>query len=487
MIGIARRRPTFGLLSFPFCAWLALALPAAHAESPGFSWSSYLGGNDYEYGLAIAVDGSGNVYAAGDTFSAGWVSGGFNTAQSGDWDGFVVKLSGAGAHLWSTYLGGSGEDNASSIAVDTFGNVYIAGYTASSGWVSGGFATNYGGGPDDAYVAKLSPDGAHLWSTYLGGGGDDVGNAVKTDGAGNVYLAGSTDSNMTNPGGLISGGYDASFGGVGDGFLVKLSGAGAHLWSTYLGGDGDESAFGLAVDSADYVYITGWTDAPGWIVGGFDVSFNGGDSDGFLVKLSGAGAHQWSTFLGGANSDNGDGVAVDPLGNVYVCGLTLSSGWVSGGFDTSHNGDFDGFEVKLAGGGAHLWSTFLGGSDYDDGFAIAVDAEGISYVSGQTASLGWVSGGIDGSLNGLDDAYVAKLSTDGAHLWSTYLGGTNVDYSNGLAVFGSTAIYVIGDTLSAGWIGGGFDNTFDGIADAFVVKLSAGINGVPPRAWNAYH
>ncbi len=128
-----------------------------------------------------------------------------------------------------------------------------------------------------------------------------------------------------------------------------------------------------------------------------------------MAKLSPSGAHLWSTYLGGSDYDAGWGIAVDSAGNVLVTGNTRSSGWVSGGFDTSHNGPYDAFVAKLSPSGAHLWSTYLGGSNQDSGYGIAVDSAGNVLVAGYTESSGWVSGGFDTSYNGGGDAFVGKI------------------------------------------------------------------------------
>jgi len=158
---------------------------------PDLAWSTYLGGNEYEWGHGIAVDGAGNVLVGGWTRSSGWVSGGFDTNHDGKHDVFVAKLSSDGAHLWSTYLGGSEEESGRGIAADGAGNVLVTGYTRSPGWVSGGFDTSHNGF-GDGFVAKLSSQGAHLWSTYLGGSKGDGGGGIAADGAGDVLVTGYT-------------------------------------------------------------------------------------------------------------------------------------------------------------------------------------------------------------------------------------------------------------------------------------------------------
>ncbi len=250
-------------------------------------WSTYLGGNDYEYGLGIAVDADGNSYATGYTKSSGWVSGGWNTAFGGLYDGYLVKLSGAGTHLWSTYLGGTSHDSGNGVAVDTGGNCYVTGETDTPGWVSGG------------------------WNTVLSGGQD--------------------------------------------GFVAKLNSAGQHLWSTYVGGTLDDYGYGVAVDTPGRCYATGCTHSPGWVSGGMDTSYNGGSWDAYATALSGAGTHLWSTYLGGTSEDRGYGIAVDSSENCYVTGITASQAWVSGGSHSTYGGgDHDAFVAKIAANGIDL-------------------------------------------------------------------------------------------------------------------------------------
>jgi len=320
---------------------------------PELAWSTYLGGSGEDQGCGVAVDASGNVVVAGYTKSSGWISGGFDASYNGgvnDGDAFVAKLSPSGAHLWSTYLGGVSYDYGRGVAVDASGNVVVTGYTQSHGWVYDGFDTSFNGNVD-AFLAKLSPSGAHLWSTYLGGNHDDYGRGVAVDASGNVLVTGLTLSS-----GWVSGGFDTGLTGYDDAFVAKISPSGAHLWSTYLGGSSEDWGYGVAVDAAGNVVVTGYTYSSSML-----------PADAFVAKLSPSGAHLWTTDLGGGGDDHGYGVAVDPSGNVLVTGYTYSSGWVSGGFDTSHNGHYDAFVAKLSPSGAPLWSTYLGGSGADYG------------------------------------------------------------------------------------------------------------------------
>ena len=195
---------------------------AAVACGPAFpatlEWGTYLGGSNDDYARGVALDGDGNLYVVGDTASTGWVSGGwdttFNNGLSTEKDAFLVKLSPAGAHVWSTYLGGSGEEFGYGVALDGDGNILIAGKTKSSGWVSGGWDTVFNNGVStsytDGFLVKLSSAGSHVWSTYLGGNYNDGAKAVAVDADGNVLVAGETGSSTP----WVSGGWDVSPGSL---------------------------------------------------------------------------------------------------------------------------------------------------------------------------------------------------------------------------------------------------------------------------------
>jgi len=433
---------------------------------PDLSWSTYMGGSGTDQGSAIAVDGSGGVYVAGQTAAFTWVSGGFDTSYGGGtFDAFVAKLTSDGGHVWSTYLGGSKYDAAGDIALDGFGDVYVSGSTESPGWTSGGFDT-LNEGDYDAFVVKLTPAGGHIWSTYLGGTDSDGSASIAVDNSGWVYVTGNTESD-----GWVSGGFDTSYSEK-DVFVAKLSPVGDHAWSTYLGGSKWEQGKDITVDDSGGVYVTGRTRSPGWTSGGFDTSHNGG-YDIFVAKLTSVGDHTWSTYMGGSSDDHGTAIAVDDSGGVYVTGDTSSPGWASGGFDTLHGLDAseDIFVARLTSDGDHVWSTYMGGSDTDRATDIALNGSGGIYVTGWTGSAPWVSGGFDTSHNGFYDAIVAKLTSAGGHVWSSYLGGSDHDYGFGMAVDGSGGVYLTGQTRSSDWISGGFQTEPGGGWDGFLAKL----------------
>lgn len=462
---------------------------ATYQPVPGaLAWGSYLGGSQADACTGVACDGSGNVYVCGYTESSGWITYGDDTTQNGGRDGFVIKMKDDGMTLWSTYLGGSGQDACLGVAADRSGNCLVTGATDSSSWIGGGYDTTLNGS-GDGFVVKLSPTGQHLWSTCLGGAQADVGRGIAADSQGCIYVTGTTLSP-----GWLTGGYDVSYGGAGparsdadgfaggDGFAVKLGSDGHYLWGTYLGGADTEFGTGVAVDASNNVYLAGTTYSNGWVSGGYDTVLDTlaqGNSDAYLVKLSASGKHLWSTYLGGKYPDCGNAVAVDRQGNVLVAGKTLSNGWISGDYENQlhgkEGGDYsDGFVAKLSSAGTPLWSTYLGDQGDDCAQAVAADPSGNVFVTGYTSSEGWMAGGADLSLYGAPDAFVLKLSPGGQHVWSSFLGGYKCDQVNAIAVSGSGAILVSGWTEGGGFPAPLYNDTFGGIRDGFVGRVRDG-------------
>ncbi len=266
-------------------------------------WNTFLGGSgsDFGYGVGIATDAGGNVYLAGRS-SAAW--GSPVRAYAGGYDAFAAKLDSGGSLLWHTFLGGPGSDNSSAVAVDAGGNAFISGRSGTS-W--GSPVQAFLGG-NDAFAAKLDPDGVLLWNTFLGSYGDDGGNGIAVDAGGDAYVSGFSDSSWGAPA--------AAFTDLEDAFAAKLNGAdGSLLWNTFLGGSGSDFGFGAAI-SGSAIYLTGNSNAA-WGSPARPFAVN----DAFVAKLDPAdGSLTWNTFLGGPGSDNGYGLATDAVGNAYLAG-----------------------------------------------------------------------------------------------------------------------------------------------------------------------
>ncbi|MEX0655298.1 MAG: SBBP repeat-containing protein, partial [Phycisphaeraceae bacterium] len=289
-----------------------------------------------------------------------------------------------------------------------------------------------------------------------------------------------------------AGAHDTSHNGGADAFVTRLNATGELAWSTYLGGADYDTGYGIAVDDAGAVYVTGRTGSSDFptTAGAHDTSHNGGD-DAFVARLSGTGELAWSTYLGGADWDWGYGIAVDGAGAVYVTGYTRSSNFptTAGAHDTSHDGFSDAFVARLSATGELAWSTYLGGADYDTGYGIAVDDAGAVYVTGRTGSSDFptTAGAHDTSHNGGDDAFVARLSATGELAWSTYLGGAASDGGRGIAVDGAGAVYVTGGTDSSDFptTAGAHDTSHNGNADAFIAKFAGSVADATYHAWVA--
>jgi hypothetical protein len=316
-------------------------------------YSTYLGGSSAGgqgiaigggEGNGIAVDAAGNAYVTGHTNSIDFPTANplqatcalLPTGAPGIEDcdtAFVAKLNPAGSALvYSTYLGGSGSDGGTGIAVDAAGNAYVTGETASTDFPTANPLQPSLGGAEDAFVAKLNPAGSALvYSTYLGGNSDDSGSGIAVDGAGNAYVTGSTTSTdfpTANPlqGVCDNCYYKSETAWSGDAFVAKLNPAGnALVYSTYLGGSGNDEGFGIAADGAGNAYVTGSTTSTDFpTANSFQPSYAGG-GDAFVAELNSAGsALAYSTYLGGSGGDQGSGIAVDSAGNAYVTGTTAS-------------------------------------------------------------------------------------------------------------------------------------------------------------------
>ena len=449
---------------------------------PVLSYSTYLGGSSYDAGFDIAVDDSGNAYVTGAAYSSNFpLQDPFQGSFAGTDDAFVTKLSASGNTLiYSTYLGGGDYDEGNSLAVDRFGCAYVVGFTISRDFpLQNPFQGSYGEN-SDAFVTKLSAGGNSLiYSTFLGGGGYDRPSGLAVDRSGNVYLTGVTNSidfPLQDP-------FQGGNAGADDAFITKLSASGNSLvYSTYLGGSHQDVPFGLTVDGFGFAYVTGFTLSGNFpLRNQFQGSFTGsGNEDAFVTKLSVAGDSLiYSTYLGGSGSDNATSLAVDTAGCAYVTGSTWSSDFpLQNPFQGSFAGGArDAFVTKLsAAGNSMIYSTYLGGSDYDEASSVAVDAFSRAYVTGRTYSSNFpLQNPFQGSFSGgLYDAFVTKLSADGNSLiCSTYLGGGADDYAYSLDVDDSSNAYVTGWTASSNFpLKDPFQGSNAGIQNVFVAKLN---------------
>jgi hypothetical protein len=375
---------------------------------------------------------------------------------------------------WATYLS-MGDDQSNAIAIDGAGNSYVTGYTLTGQWATPGAYQTTVHEPD-AFVAKINPSGSSLlYATYFGGMYDDQANAIAVDALGNAYIAGTTQVNgLATPGA-----YQTTFGGLQDAFVAKFNPTGSSLlYATYLGGSGFDSADGITVDDSGNAYVTGNMASAGFATAGaYNQAYTAGkNGEGFVAKLNASGSSLiYATYLGGSDGDSGFGIAIDGVGNAYITGITRLDGWATdGAFDNTLNAKGNAFVAKLnASGSSLIYATYLGGSDA--GGAIALDASGAAYVTGEISAAGWATAEAYNQIySGGGDAFVAKLSPSGSSLiYDTYLGGSNSEYGLGIAVDGVGNAYVTGFTASGGWATAGAFDTQISDTDIYLAKLNA--------------
>lgn len=400
---------------------------------------------------------------------------------------------------FSTYFGGSNLDNCKDIALGKNGDVYITGYTTSPDLPTlNAYDDSYNGGFfGDAFVAKISHDGSSLvFCTYLGGIYSDGATAIAVDKDDNVYITGSTDS-FDFP--TTNNAYQSAFaGGITDAFVAKFSSNGELLYSTYLGGSTPNQYDGgvdIQVDSSEHFYIAGYTSSSDFpTINAYDDTYNMGENpyyDAFVTKFSPDGTILlFSTYLGGTNTDCAYGLEIDKQETVYITGVTWSSDFpVVDSYDGVLNGSMDIFITRLCSTGESvIYSTYIGGSEDETGFDIALDKKGAIYVTGSTCSVDFpVVNAYDAILNdgysSTYDAFVTKLTPDGVViLFSTYLGGYECEEAYSIAVDDYGCAYITGYTASEDfptinafqtqghWVGEG--------PESFVTKFSSEGNAI---------
>ena len=492
--------------------------------SPILSYSTYFGGNYGETAWSVAINtNDGSIYMAGETFSTKFTNwsvppGAYQTnyhggSQAGD--AFVARFGNLGTNLiYFTYLGGSGNDRATSIAVDNSGNAYVTGYTDSADFPATGIrglltSTNISGTPDklgysvDAFVAELNSSGSNLvYSAYLGGSGMDGGNGIALDSSNNVYVTGFTYSTnfptTTNAFqkhiGVANGIYQPYFNA--NAFVVEISTSGTNLlYSSYFGGTNCDEGEGIAVDNSNCVYMTGFTASMNFPnLNAFQPYLNGW-TNAFVAKFDSTGTNLvYSTFLGGMNSDVANGIAVDGLSNAYVTGWTISPNFPN---DTGLTNLYNGLTNNLSGSASIVTNAFLtqiqwngtnaaigysvvfGGTNasIDIGYGVAVDPAGNAFVVGTTSSTNFptfnTSGFLRATNSGGNDVFVTAFNTNAsALLYSAYLGGLRDDFGYGIAVNTNESAYVVGQTASTNFPTlNARQTTLNGANDAFLAKI----------------
>jgi len=414
-------------------------------------WATYYGGSGWDVGNAIAIDNAGNIAITGSTNSPDFPvsAGAFQNVLKGTLgDAFAVKMDAGGNRLWATYYGGSGSnvlgfgDSGNGIATDNSGNIIIAGSTSSADFpvTPGAFQGTYAGGGGegsltyyyrggDAFVVKFDANGNRLWGTFYGGLNDDGANGVVTDKSGNILFTGYTYSpDFPVSAGAFQGTYaggktQVGFGG-GDAFAVKLDASGNQQWATYYGGSGWDGGNAIAIDHTGNIVFTGCTSSPDFPLsqGAFQTKFTADSSgyfgDAYLVKFNSGGSRIWATYFGAEDDNDDGGIAVDKNNNIYIFGGAENNNMLTTpcAFDSVYGGDEDFFLAKFDSTGNLSCSSYLGGSGYDDTYAI-----GYQMISQQGNYVNIV-GGTNGNFPVTPGAYQTNFAgTEGFFSWSTFI------------------------------------------------------------------
>jgi len=474
-----------------------------------FIGSTFLGGKNWDEINSIVVDSAGNVYVAGDSesplFPATYTFFNFtnpNSNSTNSTDAFVAELDANLTTLVSSALiGGLQSDVATGLAINpSTGYVYVTGWTDSYDFpvTYKAYQTDFNG-TRDGFIICLSGDLSTLnYATYIGGNSTDVPTSIAINNSGDIYITGYTCSSNFIPRYLqksYSYGYDSSLNGTQDAFVAELDSTLSDLiTASYLGGNKDDSAQCIKLDSSGDIYIAGWTTSPDFPVtdGAYDISFNGTynasvTEDAFVAKINATTlAPIDASFLGGSIAQEATSLAIGPSGDVYVTGWTCSPDFPTKyGAQNAFAGCDDAFVTKLSSDlSTLLSSTFIGGEFYDGAYSIALNSLGEVYIVGVTGSKRFPinSNSYDVSLNGTSDAFVAKLTNSlNTILQITYVGGSNEDWAKCMAIDSNNNVYMAGWTCSYDFpvTANAYDTTYNGtgyLADAFVSKLDANLS-----------
>ena len=472
------------ILSSSFFSTTFISAPSANAWSSAQSNVSVFGGTLNDSGRSIAVDSNGNIYTTG--FFRGTADfdpgvGVTNLTAIGEIDAFVSKLDSTGALIWAKSFGGDDEIISRSIAVDSSGNVYTAGYfigtadfdpgpgTTNLITVSAPSVFNY-----DAFVSKLDSSGNFIWAKSFGGSLLDWGTAIAVDSSGSVYTTGYFRGTADfNPGAGVT---NLTAVGDEDAFVSKLDSSGALLWAKRFGGGVTTQANSIALDSSGNVYTTGIFSNTADFDPRADVTNDliaVGQTDAFVSKLDSTGALIWAKGFGGTTSDSGESISVDGSGNVYTTGYFAGTADFDPGVGVTNltaAGYEDAFVSKLDSSGALLWAKGFGLANTSNyGQSIAVDSSGNIYTTGSNQII------IIDPFSFNTNFFVSKLNSSGVLLWEKSYGGSGLDASFAVAVDGSGNVYATGyfeGTVDFDPGVGTSNFTSAGRNDAFVLKLS---------------
>ncbi len=454
---------------------------------PFVMWSTYFGGANEDVATAVTVSPGGNIYIGGYTSSNSvGLAPGNDPTFNGLYDAFISKYNSAGTLQWTTYVGGTGNDRGTCLAIDASGtNIYLGGFTNSGGLATFGAYHMANSGMYDGFLYKIRFNGPRVWCTYYGGAGNDYVYGVAHDGAPEgVYITGRTESAA-----LIAsaGAYQTALSGSADAFVAKFdatSARGDNIYSTYYGGTGVDEGAAITVDGTGKAVITGQTNSTISIASaGAHQGVLSGPNDAFVAMLNATGdGRVWGTYYGGTSADQGKGISCNTTtGDVAVIGYTSSSTGIATpkAHQTTYGGGVqDAFVSYFSNSGNLKWGSYYGGTNLDYGEGVCFDADGHIVIAGGTFSNTGIASpmGIQPTIAGNYDAFTAKFTVLGQRIWGTYFGDAFYDYAFGVVCDNSNngEIIMAGHTTSTAGIataGAASTSYGGGTYDAFLTKF----------------
>lgn len=437
---------------------------STNTTAPAFviNQSTFLGGNSWDFPNGFAIDPAGNTYITGSTQSTDFpTKNAYNSTFGGGDDAFVTKFNSSGALVFSTYFGGSGNDTANKICVDTQGNIYIIGQTDSTNFPTKNAFDNTSSGGNDVFIAKFNSTGSLLFSTYFGGSGGDIGKGIAVDSADNIYISGNTisqDFPLKNP---INKTFTTNdFSKI---FIAKFNATGSLLFSTYFGGSSFDSNTDLAVDGHGNIFITGFTvssDFP--MMHAYNSTYNN-KTDSFISEFNSTGSLLYSTYFSEAQGTISNAITVDTQGNFYITGAISTSTILT-----------DVFVAKFTSSGSLAFVKDIGGSAIDAANDVVVDTNGNSYIVGDTFSTNFpLKNAYNEVHGGSVNVFVAKFDSTGNLTLDTLIGGSSTDAGFGIGLDSSNNVYIMGFTTSNNYpTKNAYQSTFPGSISGFMTKFS---------------
>jgi hypothetical protein len=454
-----------------------------------YGWTKTMGGSSGDAGNAIARDSSGNIYITGyfaDTVDFDPGTGTDNITAAGDQDIFITKISSDGTYAWTKTMGGSSSTGEGvAVTCDSSGNIYVTGYFwgGTVDFDPGTGTDNKTAlGDDDLFITKINSNGSYAWTKTIGNSGADISvYGIACDSSGNIYITGTLYGTIDfDPG---TGTDDKTAVGGTDIFITKIGNDGSYEWTRTMGGSNYESGKGIACDTSGNIYITGYFYGtvdfdPGT---GTDSKTAVGFRDIFITKIGSNGSYEWTKTIGGSADDEGEGIACDSSGNIYITGYfadTVDFDPGTGTDDKTSAGNGDIFITKINSDGSYGWTKTMGGSADEIGNRIAFDSSGNIYVTGffnDTVDFDPGTGTDNKISAGNSDIFITMINSDGSYGWTKTMGGSSYDEGEGIVLDSSGNIYITGyfaDTVDFN-PGTGTDNkTSAGFGDIFITKFA---------------